>query len=216
MNESEKDNNVITMDKSELKRSIEALLFVTEKPLTVSQIKDVTGHEAKAILEAIESISDECDRGKKGFRLKALAGGYHFVTDPDVAETVKNYVKMKEKKRISQASLETLSIIAYRQPVTRAEIEFVRGVNVDGGLKTLLEKGLIRVAGRKEVAGRPILYSTTNDFLDHFGLSQIKELPKLAEFTEKDIELPDSMRAPENIETVVESKEDHESQPSKN
>jgi segregation and condensation protein B len=107
------------------------------------------------------------------------------------------FLQAKDKKKLSQASLETLSIIAYKQPLTRAEIEFIRGVNVDGAIKTLLEKGLVRISGRKEVPGRPILYSTTKDFLDHFGLGSLKDLPKLAEFSEKDIELPEHLKLKE-------------------
>jgi len=179
---------------STLKKLLEALLFVTDKPITVAQMKDVCSATNDAIKKALEGLRKDCESQDRGVQLKTIAGGYQFVTDTALAEDVKRFFRMREKRRVSQASLETLSIVAYRQPVTRAEIEFIRGVNVDGALKTLLEKGLIRITGRKEVAGRPILYGTTSDFLDHFGLENIKDLPKLAEFSEKDIELPDSLK----------------------
>lgn len=187
----------------EVRRVIEGLLLVANGPLFSDEIREVTGASPAVIRDAIEEIRLDCEETQKGYRLKELAGGYQFVTDPALALPVKAFLQAKDKRKLSQASLETLSIIAYRQPLTRAEIEFVRGVNVDGSLKTLLEKGLIRICGRKEVPGRPILYSTTKDFLDHFGLASLKELPKLAEFTEKDIELPESLKEREAAEAVA-------------
>ena len=192
------------MEQSELKRTIEALLFVVDRPLTVDQIRDLTQAERKDIYDSLESIDRECVERKAGFRLKPLAGGYQFITDVSVSEVVKKYVQEREKRRLSQGSLETLSLIAYRQPITRAEIELVRGVNVDAAVRTLLEKGLIKPVGRKEVPGRPILYATTKGFLDHFGLSALVELPKLKEFTEKDIELPDHLKVEQTAAEVRE------------
>jgi segregation and condensation protein B len=183
------------MNDKELRGAIEALLFVSDKPITLSQFQEATGGQAGDVKSALSSVGAECDSSERGFRLKELAGGYQFVTDAAWVEIIKKFFKNTDKRRISQASLETLSIIAYRQPHTRAEIEFIRGVNVDGALKTLLEKGLIRISGRKDVPGRPILYSTTKLFLDHFGLGTLKDLPPLSEFTEKDITLPETMKA---------------------
>ncbi len=188
------DENSASISVREIRRIIEGLLLVADGPLLPDQIREATGAAPAAIRDALEELRQDCEKGERGFRLKELAGGYQFVTDPALAEVVKTFLQSKDKRKISQASLETLSIIAYKQPLTRAEIEFIRGVNVDGAIKTLLEKGLVRISGRKEVPGRPILYSTTKDFLDHFGLASVKDLPKLAEFTEKDIELPESLR----------------------
>lgn len=177
-----------------LRRVIQALVYVCDKPLTVDQVKEVTGSQASDIRQVFEELRDAYAASNSGFLLKEIAGGWQFVTDPEMAPYVRSYVNHRDQKKISGASLETLSIVAYKQPITRAEIEYIRGVNVDGSMKTLLEKGLLKISGRKEVPGRPLLYSTTKFFLDHFGLANLKELPKLAEFTEKDIQLPDSLQ----------------------
>lgn len=177
-----------------LKRVIQALVYVCDKPLTVEQVKEVTGSETADIRQAFEELRDFYAASASGFVLKEIAGGWQFVTDPEMAPYIRSYVQHRDQKKLSGAGLETLSIIAYKQPITRAEIEYIRGVNVDGAMKTLLEKGLVKISGRKEVPGRPLLYSTTKFFLDHFGLANLKELPKLAEFTEKDIQLPESLQ----------------------
>lgn len=190
------------MEAPELKRIIEALLFVSDGPLTIAQIREAVDVLDGELSQAIEELARDCEGSGRGIILKQLAGGYQFVTDPALAEYVRRYVQSKDKKKLSQASLETLSIIAYKQPLTRAEIEFIRGVNVDGALKTLLEKSLVRISGRKEVPGRPILYSSTKEFLDHFGLGSLKDLPKLAEFSEKDIELPEHLKLKEQNESA--------------
>lgn len=185
------------MTKPELKHLVEALLLVADAPLTAEQVAEAGGVSAAEARESLEEFERESAAADRGICVRRLAGGYQYATDPALAEPVRRFIQAKEKRRLSQASLETLSIIAYRQPITRSEIEFIRGVNVDGAVKTLLEKGLLRISGRKEVPGRPILYSTTKEFLDHFGLASLKELPKLATFTEKDIELPDTLAAGE-------------------
>ena len=190
------------LDPAEVRRIVESQLLVADAPLTIEQVREASGANPSAIRDAFEAIRQDCESQKRGCFLKELAGGYQYITDPALADVVRAFLQSKNLRRLSQASLETLSIIAYKQPLTRAEIEFIRGVNVDGAVKTLLEKGLIRISGRKEVPGRPILYSTTKDFLDHFGLASLKELPKLAEFTEKDIELPESLREKEAAEAA--------------
>lgn len=178
------------MDRDELKFAIEALLFASERPLPVEEIKEAFEEDisAEEIRERIESLKAEYEAQGRGFRLCEIAHGFQVVTDSRFSSVLKRFYQAREKKKLSQASLETLSVIAYRQPVTRADIESVRGVNVDGALKTLLEKGLVRVAGRKDVPGRPILYGTTSEFLERFGLGSLKDLPPLSQYTEKDIE----------------------------
>ena len=115
-----------------------------------------------------------------------MAEGYRLSTSPELAPYIKKFFK-DQRPRLSRASLETLSVVAYRQPATRSEVESIRGVNVEGPLGTLLERGLIRIAGRKDAPGRPILYGTTRLFLEHFGLNTLKDLPLLNEFTENDL-----------------------------
>jgi segregation and condensation protein B len=181
----------------EIKFAIEALLFASERPLHAEEIAEALDGAAGAgeVRDLLGALKGEYEAERRGFRLMELAGGYQLVTDERFAEILKRFYQSREKKRLSQASLETLSVIAYRQPVTRADIEFIRGVGVDGALKTLLEKGLVRVAGRKEVPGRPMLYGTTPEFLEHFGLNSLKDLPALKEYTEKD--LSENLLSPE-------------------
>lgn len=187
-------------NRTKTKQIIEALLFVSDKPLSVDQISGVLGEgQGRLIREILNELGEEYSREDKGILLSEIAGGFQFFTRPELAPAIKKFHEVRDRKHLSHASLETLSVIAYRQPVTRQEIEWIRGVNVDGALRTLLEKGLVRVAGRKEVPGRPILYSTTQEFLDHFGLSSLQSLPRLAEFTEKDIAdhlLPPELKEP--------------------
>ncbi len=201
------------MSDTELKYAIEALLFASERPLTLDQIKEAfsseNGEESvseKELREYLAVLKSEYEMQARGFKLFEIAGGYQLVTDERFSSYLKKFYQSREKKRVSQASLETLSVIAYKQPVTKAEIEAIRGVNVDGALKTILEKGLVKIVGRKEVPGRPILYGTTREFLEHFGLKSVKELPPLTEFTLKDIEdhlLPPELKS-ENVSLASE------------
>ena len=191
------------MSTDDLKNVIEAILFATERPLTIDDLKE--GFEEKLTNEEISEILDQLkldyENQNRGFRLTEMAGGYQLVTDSRLAPYLKRFYQEREKKKLSQASLETLSVVAYRQPVTRADIEGIRGVNVDGAIRTLLEKGLVKIVGRKEVPGRPMLYGTTKVFLDHFGLKSVKDLPALNEYTLKDIEpnlLPPELKTVEN------------------
>ena len=178
------------MNIEELKPVVEALLFASERPLSADEIREAFLEEVASgmIREAIGILKSEYESEGRGFRLCEIAGGFQVMTDPRLAPTLRRFYQAREKKKLSQASLETLSVVAYRQPVAKADIEFIRGVNVDGALKTLLEKGLVKVTGRKDVPGRPMLYGTTPAFLEHFGLQSLKALPPLPEYTEKDIE----------------------------
>ena len=178
------------MDNLELKKSIEALLFASERPLTAAEIGEAFADDVSAedIKAQIEELRNEYEADRRGFRLYEIAGGFQMVSAIDFAEILKRFYQAREKKRMSPASLETLSVIAYRQPVTRADIEAIRGVNADGAVKGLMEKALIRIVGRKEVPGRPILYGTTRDFLERFGLKSLNELPPLSEYSLKDLD----------------------------
>ena len=190
------------MATDELKHAIEALLFASERPLPVEEIREAFEEALSAddVQKSLEALKSEYEVQGRGFRLFEIAGGYQLVTDPRFESYLKKFYAARMKKKLSQATLETLSIIAYRQPVTRADIEFIRGVNVDGAVKTLLEKGLIRITGKKEVPGRPLLYGTTSAFLEHFGLNSVKDLPVLNQYTEKDLDpnlLPPEMKRAE-------------------
>jgi len=185
------------MNKTQVKNIIEAMLFVSDKPLFINEIKGaLEGSGGTEIQDIISELSAEYEQTGRAFRIKEIAGGFQIVTDPVLSPWLKKLYKTSGSDRLSKPSLETLAIIAYKQPATKPEIESIRGVNVDGVLKTLIEKNLVRIVGRKETIGRPILYGTTSEFLQYFGLSSLKELPKLEEFniTEKDIELPEHLR----------------------
>ena len=172
------------MDAQESRRIIEALLFASENPLTVEQIREVLGEGgAAAIRQWIEELRHGYREAHRAFTIEEVAGGFQMATDPQLAPWLRKLYKEERSDRLSGAALETLAIIAYRQPLTRAEIERIRGVNVDGVMRTLLEKGVIKILGRKEVPGRPLIYGTTKEFLQYFGLNSLVDLPSLDELT---------------------------------
>ncbi len=177
-----------TLELATIRSAIESLIFISDKPLVIDDIKKIFENiEPHKIREIIETLQKELiDRGS-GVRIVELAGGFQMVTSPDNAGVIKDFYKIKHTEKLSGPSLETLSIIAYKQPVTRIDIEAIRGVNVDGVVKSLLEKNLIRIVGRKEVIGRPFVYGTTRLFLDYFGLKSLTELPKIEEFAQQDM-----------------------------
>ncbi len=167
---------------------IEALLIVSEGGLSAEDLKNaINDADVKDINEGIKLLKEEYDSPKRAFNIAEIAGRYRIVTKPEYMPWIGNLYK-KEVDRLTGPSLETLAILAYKQPATRAEIESVRGVNVGGVLKALLEKDLIQVKGRKEVIGRPLLYATTGKFLEIFGLNSLEDLPILRDFTEEDLE----------------------------
>src|SRR5512143_3672753 len=170
------------MEFDRLKAAVFALLYVSDGPLAVKKIKEALGEDAEAsdIRDAVTSIVEEFEARDLGVKVVELAGGYQIITRPEYALYVKKLQKIRPPKLSTQA-LETLAIIAYRQPIIRAEMEATRGVNVDGVIKTLLERRLIKIAGRQDVPGKPIMYSTTNEFLQYFGLKDLASLPSLRE-----------------------------------
>lgn len=170
------------MDKQELKQIIEALIFVSDKPLSVNQIKEVvTEVPEEGIRQCVNELNQEYEATSRSFVIQEVAGGFRMVTRPHLAAWLKVFYKTKMKERLTRPSLETLAIVAYKQPITKPEVEAIRGVNVDGVMATLLEKGLTKIAGRKDSPGRPLLYATTDEFLAHFGLSALSDMPKLPE-----------------------------------
>ena len=176
------------MNDEEFKRVIEAILFASDQPVSINEMSEVLdGADGRIIRTVIEGLRDEYEKEKRSFRLVEVAGGFQMATDPLYGEWLKKMYKSRQTNRLSGPALETLAIIAYRQPVTRTDIEFIRGVNVDGVIKNLMDRDLIKITGRKDVPGRPILYGTTKEFLLYFGLNSLDELPNLKEFSEADI-----------------------------
>jgi segregation and condensation protein B len=176
------------MDKREAKRIIEALLFVSDRPVSIDTIKDVLKTvEPSDIRGLMEELNSEYAATERSFSIKEIAGGFQMLTDPLYSKWISAMYK-RPPDRLTAPALETLAIIAYKQPLTRSEIEAIRGVNVDGVLHTLEERSLIRTRGRVDAPGRPILYGTTQEFLQHFGLKSLEELPKLKEFQESDLD----------------------------
>jgi segregation and condensation protein B len=189
------------MDREESKRVIEALLFVSDKPVTVETLKDVLSEKSvgnKEIMEIIEALNAEYASSGRSFAIREIAGGFQMLTDPVFSKWIAELYKRPADK-LRGPALETLAIIAYKQPLARSEIEAIRGVNVDGVLNTLEDRKLIRTRGRAEGPGRPILYGTTNEFLVHFGLKSLDELPNLKEFKEADLDFIKEMKKSEVI-----------------
>jgi segregation and condensation protein B len=164
-----------------LRSILESLLFAAGDPLSLGKLMQVlTGYERRDVVRALAELGEEYLRDARGFRLQQVAGGYQLRTSRANAEFVKALLAQRPV-RLSRASLETLAVVAYRQPVTRPEIEAIRGVDVDAVLTTLLDRRLVRVLGRKDVVGRPLLYGTTPEFLETFGLKDLSSLPRLEE-----------------------------------
>lgn len=169
------------MDENNNKSVVEALLFINEKPLLIEQIKKVLPHlSARQIREIIDELIREYESDNRGIRISEVAGGFVMNTAPYLATFIRKFFsKGGRVEKLSRSALESLAIIAYKQPVTRFEIESLRKVNTDGIIRTLLEKNLIRVTGRKQAPGRPQLFSTTRQFLEYFGLKSLEELPRI-------------------------------------
>lgn len=167
-----------------IKAILESLLFVNENPITITELSDVVEVEKKNIESALEELAREYRERQSGVCIVKVAGGYQMCSYPDNQPWIKKMYREKNRQKLSSASLETLAIIAYKQPVTRMEIETIRGVSIDGVIRHLSHLGLVKCAGRKEVVGRPFLYITTRKFLEYFGLNTLGDLPKLEEFSD--------------------------------
>ncbi len=172
------------MERNRLRSIVESLLFVAQGPLDVKRLSAVLGGVEKAdVVSVLDEIQTAYEAEERGFRLIEVAGGYQLRTPKENAEWIKALYRQRPV-RLSRATLETLAIIAYKQPITRAEVEVIRGVDVDGVLSTLLERRLVRAVARKDVAGRPFLYGTTPEFLEMFNLKDLTNLPTLKEMEE--------------------------------
>jgi segregation and condensation protein B len=179
------------LQKDPVKYMIECLIFASDIPLTVEKIKAVLEDKSKKEIKGlIEELIEDYQKLDRGILIREVANGYQFCTKPEYAHLIQKLRKTKPYN-LTQPTLETLAIIAYRQPVTKAEIELVRGVDCGGVLRTLLEKKLIAIKGKKEVMGRPFLYATTTRFLEVFGLENLSSLPSIEEIKQlKDSDIP--------------------------
>lgn len=202
------------MVSTELKNIVESIIFASEEEITSKQIKDIIDKSGLRISlaeveESVSSLNDEYQTGNKSFEILKIAGGFSFATKKEYGRFIGRLFEDKQRKKLSPSALETLAIIAYKQPITRSEMEFIRGVNVDYIVNSLLEKEMITIHGRADAPGRPILYGTTKNFLKVLGLNSLEDLPKLKEIneilknqeiegiTEADIELFNSVNNPD-------------------
>lgn len=188
------------MDTPEMKRVLESLLFVSDMPLKVERLAEITGQEKKRVREVLEMIARDLDSPDRGIRLVEIADGFQLRTPAESAEWVR-LLHNTRPFRFSRAALESLAIIAYRQPMTRAEVDYLRGVDSGGVIKTLLDKKLIRILGKKDVPGKPLIYGTSREFLELFGLHDLSALPSLKEFSELVLEDEDAVEHPGDVES---------------
>jgi segregation and condensation protein B len=184
------------MEKEEIKNIIEVLLFITNTPVSLDKLVETLEVNKENIIEAIDELKKEYQN--RPLMINEVAGGYIMSSRPEYHVWIKKLFKEKITYKLSQSALETLAIIAYKQPITRAEIEAIRGVDVSGVIETLLERKLIRVSGRKETLGRPLLYSTTQEFLKYFGLKDLGELPPWDKFVSISSEVNQEAQQNEN------------------
>lgn len=202
------------MVSTELKNIVESIIFASEDEVSSKQIKDIIDRSGLRISiaeveESVNELNDEYKNGNKSFEILKIAGGFSFATKKEYGRFIGKLFEDKQRKKLSPSALETLAIIAYKQPITRSEMEFIRGVNVDYIVNSLLEKEMITIHGRADAPGRPILYGTTKNFLKVLGLNSLEDLPKLKEIneilknqeiegiTEADIELFNSVNNPD-------------------
>jgi segregation and condensation protein B len=168
-----------------MRNIIEALLFASDTPLTIQKLKEILEvSSTKDIRKGIDDLEDHYSKTESAMRIIEVAGGYQIVSKENYASYVLKLYKGRQASRLTQRALETLAIIAYKQPITKLEMENIRGVNVDGVVKTLLERNLVSIEGRQKAPGNPLLYGTTKYFLEYFGLKSLEALPKLKEIDE--------------------------------
>ena len=191
---------------------LEALLFASSRPLSMDNLSEASGWDKKDIREALKQLGEEYEGQGRGFTLEEVAGGFQLRSDPRFADQVSKLFASRARRRFTRSSLETLSIIAYRQPITRAEVEQIRGVDSGAVLKNLLSQVMVRVLGRKEAPGRPILYGSTREFLEYFGLRDIESLPTLEEVAEllEEHDVPTERPSDEAMEELNDDNQDND------
>ena len=176
------------MEDRQLKSAIEALLFISGNPVSVDRLQGIFDEVTKDRIEAqLQAIKQECDDRNAGITLAEVAGGYQFATRPENVAWIRKFKAVKVSAKLSRPALETLAIVAYKQPITRTEVEAVRGVNIGGIIRNLMERRLVKIVGKKDVPGKPLLYGTTLEFLQYFGLKDLSALPTLREFQELEV-----------------------------
>lgn len=193
------------MDLSDIKKAIESIIFISDQPVSVDKLSLAFPNVERAQLrKCLKELVEEWEALNRGFLLSEIAGGFQFRTDPRYSEDISNYNKKIKKFRLSRAALEVTAIIAYKQPVTKVEIEAIRGVDSSGVVNVLMERRVIEIKGRKEVIGKPFLYGTTSEFLEVFGLKTLNDLPTLKELDEITQNLEPSITpVPENNESTL-------------
>lgn len=187
-NSTEAEEKTELVETEELKKIIETLLFITDRPVRPSRLAEVAENtDARQVREVIRQLQEEYTAQNRAVQIVEIAGGFQMATKAEYGRWVRRLYNEKMTTKLSNAALETLAIIAYKQPITRAEMEAIRGVDVAGPLERLLERSLVRVVGKKDTIGRPMVYGTTDEFLRMFGLNKIAELPDLQTFAAKNL-----------------------------
>ena len=188
--EAEEDTETQPADDAEptptVESVIEAILFASEEPLSDSRLAGIVETTTKQVRDCIQSLNDKYERNHNAFRIEQIAGGHQMLTLPTYNTWLKKMLKVRSDNKLSPAAMETLAIIAYKQPVIRVDIEAIRGVAVGEVIRSLMYKGLVKIVGRAEILGRPMLYGTTKKFLEVFGLNSLKDLPKAEELKKPD------------------------------
>jgi segregation and condensation protein B len=193
-----------------LNQHIEALIFATEHPITIEEMKGVldvtfeTEFQEEDLLKSVEAVKEKFSDPQFAFEVIEIAKGFQFLTKPSFHNSVGTYLKQTIKKRLSQAALETLSIVAYKQPISKTEMEQIRGVSCDYAIHKLLEKELVEIQGRSDAPGRPLVYGTSEKFMDYFGIKSLQDLPKPKDFKEVENQIGEASSLDEVIEAVAE------------
>jgi segregation and condensation protein B len=193
-----------------LNQHIEALIFATEHPITVEEMKAVldvtfeTEFQEEDLLKGVETVKEKFSDPQFAFEVIEIAKGFQFLTKPSFHNSVGTYLKKTIKKRLSQAALETLSIVAYRQPISKTEMEQIRGVSCDYAIHKLLEKELVEIQGRSDAPGRPLVYGTSEKFMDYFGIKSLQDLPKPKDFKEVENQIGEASSLDEVVEAIAE------------
>lgn len=196
------------MEDKEARSILEAALFISGEPMNIDSLKDILEIDKVNTERLLKELVTEYSINNSGLLVVEVADGFQMVTNPACAPWVRKLLSTAVPKKLSPSSLETIAIIAYKQPIIKAEIEAIRGVNSDGVVKTLLERRLIKILGRKEAPGRPLMYGTTPEFLQYFGLKNLTELPTLKEFNEMETpEPPETLPEDEDMQEAVEAYE---------
>lgn len=195
------------MEDRDLKSAIEALLFVSSNPLSLDKLKGIFEEVTQEQVELqLQAIRQEYEDRNAGFMLVEVAGGYQLATTPENASWIRKFKSVKVSSKLSKPALETLAIVAYKQPITRTEVELIRGVNIGGIMRNLMERRLVKIVGKKDIPGKPMMYGTSLEFLQYFGLKDLSALPTLKEFQE--LEAGEEIMEEVPIEGLTEDQEE--------